>query len=327
MIIAITGTPGTGKTSVSQRLSEITGYRLIGLNGLAQEKGLYVGTDRKRGCRIVDVPALRREIGKIGKDGRPAIIESHFAHDMPADLVVVLRTSPGEIRKRAASRGWSSEKTEENAEAEIMEVCRSEALESGKDVEEIDTTGKSVPDAAEEAALILQKHGLFVAGDLAIGEETRKRLREPYGKLFTDFSSALAYMKGGPVFSVGDRVSRDLLSSGVTPDITVTDSMINRAPVKERLQLSCRTIRARNAPGSITRSLWFCVQEALLSEKPVRIEVHGEEDIAVLPLMSLAGEGASIAYGLMGKGICVIRTGNKTARQAREILRGIANGK
>lgn len=326
MIIAITGTPGTGKTAVSQKLAQITGYRLIGLNGLAAKKGLYLGTDRKRGCRIVDIPALRREVRKLAKDGRPVIIESHFAHDMPSDLVVALRASPGEIRKRGRLKGWSAEKTEENAQAEIMEVIRSEAIASGRNMVEIDTTGRDVPDAAGEAALMLQKHGMFVAMDLAIGEDVREKLREPYGRLFSDFARAAAYMKGCMVFSVGDRVSRDLLSAGVTPDITVTDSMINRVPVEEKLRLSCRTIRARNAPGSITRSLWVSVQEALSSEKPVRIEVHGEEDIAVLPLMSLAGGGASIAYGLMGKGVCVIKTGSKSAMQAREILRGIAEG-
>jgi broad-specificity NMP kinase len=32
MILAISGTPGTGKTSASRRLSEMTGWDLIGLN-------------------------------------------------------------------------------------------------------------------------------------------------------------------------------------------------------------------------------------------------------------------------------------------------------
>jgi adenylate kinase len=327
MIIAVTGTPGTGKTSVAQKLSEITGYRLIGLNALAQEKGLYLGTDKKRGCRIVDVPGLRREVSKAAKDGRPLIIESHFAHDMPSDLVIVLRAGPGEIRKRGLAKGWSREKADENAQAEIMEVIMSEALEGGSVVAEMDTTGRNVSDAAQEAALLLQKHGLLVASDLTIGEGMREKLRQPYGKLFYDLRKATAYAKGGPLYSVGDRVSRDLLAAGITPDITVTDDRINRSPVKERLRLSCRTVRVRNPPGTITPSLWRGVQEALSSEKPVRIDVHGEEDIAVLPLMSLAGGGGYIMYGLFGKGVCVIKTADKTARQAREILRGISSGK
>ncbi|MFH0956971.1 MAG: AAA family ATPase, partial [Candidatus Aenigmatarchaeota archaeon] len=120
MIIAVTGTPGTGKTTVSRKLSEMTGFRLVELNSLAEKKGLYVGTDRKRGCRIVDVPGLRREVKALGKEGGAMIVESHYAHDMPADVIVVLRAGPAKIRERGLSKGWSREKAEENAQAEIM---------------------------------------------------------------------------------------------------------------------------------------------------------------------------------------------------------------
>ena len=39
---------------------------------------------------------------------------------------------------------------DENIEAEIMEVCKTEALEQGKKIKEIDTAGKSSEETAEE---------------------------------------------------------------------------------------------------------------------------------------------------------------------------------
>jgi adenylate kinase len=327
MIIAVTGTPGTGKTAVSRKLSGMTGMRLVELNSLAEKKGLYKGTDRKRGCKIVDIPGLRRVVKALDEDGGALIVESHYAHDMPADAIVVLRASPAKIRERGRAKGWGAEKAEENVEAEIMEVCRSEALARarGKGVIEVDTTGKDAGEAAAEVASMLQKRGMLVFRDLKINEAMRKSLAKPYGKFFGSIEKSMGYVKGTQMLSVGDQVSRALLSAGMMPDITVVDGKINRIPVKSGLKLRCRTIRARNRSGTITGGLWRAAGEAVISRKPVKVEVEGEEDIAVLPLMLLAKDGASIIYGLFGKGVCVIKTGPASRKTASGIVREIAS--
>ncbi|RLJ06037.1 MAG: toxin, partial [Candidatus Aenigmatarchaeota archaeon] len=89
------------------------------------------------------------EIKKIQED---LVMDSHYSHEMPFDVVVVLRTNPEELRKRMKGKGWWKEKTEENIEAEIMEICKSEALErlGNKKMIEIDTTGKKPEDAVKE---------------------------------------------------------------------------------------------------------------------------------------------------------------------------------
>ncbi len=142
MIISISGTPKTGKTSVAEALAKRLGWKIVSLNQLAQEKGLYVGYDRARKSKIVDIKRLRMEVLKIAKKEKNLILESHYSHDMPCDVVVILRTNPAELRKRMSRKGWPRKKTEENVEAEIMEVVKSEALESAKRVLEMDTTGK-----------------------------------------------------------------------------------------------------------------------------------------------------------------------------------------
>ena len=153
MIIAISGTPGTGKTEVAKALADKLGLRFIELNKLAEEKGLYEGYDEKRKCNIVNIDALKRELGKMDN----CVIESHYAHDMPADVVIILRTNPGELRKRLEDRNWPREKIEENVEAEIMEVCKTEALEQGKHLIEIDTTNKNIEQIIMEITEFLGK--------------------------------------------------------------------------------------------------------------------------------------------------------------------------
>jgi adenylate kinase len=153
MIVAISGTPGTGKSEVAKAIAEKLKWGLVDLNKLAEEKKLYLGYDSKRDCKIVDLKGLAKEIEKLTGD---CIIESHYAHDMPADLVIVLRANPAEIRKRLKGRGWTTEKIEENVEAEIMEICVSEALEKGRKVFQVDTTGKTVKSTASEAMRIIK---------------------------------------------------------------------------------------------------------------------------------------------------------------------------
>jgi adenylate kinase len=142
MIISISGTPKTGKTAVAKILAKRLGWVLVSLNELAKEKGLYLGYDRARKARIVDIKRLRAEVRKISRSHRNLILESHYSHDMPCDAIVILRANPGELRKRMEKSGWEKGKIEENVEAEIMEVVKGEALEKAKKLLEMDTTGR-----------------------------------------------------------------------------------------------------------------------------------------------------------------------------------------
>ena len=150
MIISITGTPGTGKTAVAKALAKKLGWKLINLNDLAKEKKLYLGYDRSRRSRIVNIKGLTQEVRKIAKKEGDLILDSHYSHDMPCNLIVILRANPRELRERMARKGWPKKKIEENIEAEIMEIVKSEALEAASQVLEIDTTGKKPERIAEQ---------------------------------------------------------------------------------------------------------------------------------------------------------------------------------
>jgi len=150
MIISISGTPKTGKSTVAKALARKLEWKLISLNELAEQKELYLGYDKSRKARIVDIRRLRQEVAKISKSHKNLILEAHYSHDMPCDVVVILRTNPKELRRRMRKKGWPKRKIEENIEAEIMEIVKSEALESAKRVLEIDTTGKKPEWVAEQ---------------------------------------------------------------------------------------------------------------------------------------------------------------------------------
>src|SRR2546422_11686424 len=58
VLVAITGTPGTGKPSASQRIPR-RGYIVVDLADAARAQGLIAGRDEARGPDEVDGEALR----------------------------------------------------------------------------------------------------------------------------------------------------------------------------------------------------------------------------------------------------------------------------
>lgn len=90
MIVAITGTPGTGKTEVAKALAKLMGWHYVSLNEIAEKDDLYEGYDKERESKIVDIEKLREAVNALAASNKNMIIESHYAHDMPCDVVIVL---------------------------------------------------------------------------------------------------------------------------------------------------------------------------------------------------------------------------------------------
>ena len=91
MIIAITGTPGTGKTSVASILKK-KGFIVVDLNKLAFDNDFIIGLDKERNSRIVDVKKLDRYIKKKFFDKDIVFVEGHVAHLLNCiDKIIILR--------------------------------------------------------------------------------------------------------------------------------------------------------------------------------------------------------------------------------------------
>jgi len=149
MQIALTGTPGTGKTTVAGLLP----YRVIDINALVKG-GMNFGKDPERGCLDADMDALAKHLARLDSD-ETLILEGHFAHHF-ADWSIVLRLAPSLLKSRLEARGYSAEKIRENLEAEALDVILVEAVEFCDRVDEIDTTGKSTLEVAELVTRIIQ---------------------------------------------------------------------------------------------------------------------------------------------------------------------------
>ncbi len=142
-LIAVAGTPGTGKTQLAKFMSKRLDARLLSVSRLAKEMRFPV--DRKRKARIVDAGKLQKLVKKKLAAGIN-IIEGHPSHLLDADIVIVLRCDPLALEKRLKRRHWPEAKIKENVEAEALDVVLIEALERHKKqkVLEADSTRFSV---------------------------------------------------------------------------------------------------------------------------------------------------------------------------------------
>ena len=143
MMIGITGTPGTGKTSVAAEL-ERRGYRIVRLTDTVRP--YIIEEDSCRQTLVVDVERWVEEFEPL--DG---IVEGHLAHLLPCDRVVVLRCRPDILRERLLPRNYPAEKVAENAEAEALDVILIETLEEHPDewILEVDMTNLPISECAD----------------------------------------------------------------------------------------------------------------------------------------------------------------------------------
>ena len=82
-------------------------------------------------------------------------------------------------------------------------------------------------------------------------------------------------------------------------------------------------LRARNPPAMITLELWEAIQNAFFmigTGGRVGIEVEGEEDLAAIPAIIMAPEGARVLYGMPGKGMVVVTVDSGARKKAQALL-------
>jgi len=158
MHIALTGTPGIGKTSVSAVLRQ-KGFEVVDINNVTVENNFFVGVDKERDSKIADVDKIDDYIKKHYSKEDMVFFDSHLSHLLKSvERVIVFRCHPDNLAKRLSSKRWKKEKIKENIEAEMLDVILCETLEyhSEQNVFEIDTTNKSIEEVASSVMKIIE---------------------------------------------------------------------------------------------------------------------------------------------------------------------------
>ena len=156
-------------------------------------------------------------------------------------------------------------------------------------------------------------------------------MKKPLGKLYVGNGSDTIEKFVGELasstklISVGDVTTFHLLEAGIFPDICIVDNRTKREPVAR--YVSARNmdnvyeeVSVENPAGIITDELIKTLCEAFTSEKPIRIFVKGEEELATLPVILLAPLGAVVLYGQPDEGVVFVKVTEEKKREIRALF-------
>lgn len=138
-VFVITGTPGTGKTTLARDLGRRLGAEIIDANAVAARFRLYSGS--LMGARIVRMKELERRLNAAvsGCRAGTVILEGHLLCDMhiKGATAIVLRSHLKPLASRLEQRGYGKAKVSENVLCEAVDYCGVNASKNYKKVFEI----------------------------------------------------------------------------------------------------------------------------------------------------------------------------------------------
>ncbi|KAA2282407.1 shikimate kinase [Candidatus Nitrosocosmicus sp. SS] len=127
MKIVITGTPGVGKHTVAESLSNfLDNASVFDINKIIFSENLLTISSHDAEGLEVDTDRTRDHFSLILSEGKSqnSIIVGHLApyviDSKLVDLVIILRRSPYELKKIYDERSYSPSKTKDNMNAEIL---------------------------------------------------------------------------------------------------------------------------------------------------------------------------------------------------------------
>ncbi len=156
-------------------------------------------------------------------------------------------------------------------------------------------------------------------------DSLRSALKEPMGPLFTEATDLLAETSD-PLIAVGDMVTYHLVQANRVPDVALVDGKTERTAVEGSVRDGTtgfdREVAVTNPAATLTDDLLTALREAVdrAGEATTLLVVDGEEDLAVLPVLVVAPEGASIVYGQPGEGMVHVTVDDEAVERARDIL-------
>jgi uncharacterized protein (UPF0218 family) len=158
-------------------------------------------------------------------------------------------------------------------------------------------------------------------------EDLKDTVKGYIGQLVDEPRLLKLLKKEKSIVTVGDKVTYTVLKHGFTPLLCIVDFILERKPYPAEMKTLIQGfgqvhLKIKNPPGTITDELWDAIQKVYQNpqNRPVCIEVDGEEDLASLAAIYLAPGGVTVIYGLPNKGVVVVKATEAHKQKVKEVL-------
>ncbi|MEX0568913.1 MAG: adenylate kinase family protein [Candidatus Njordarchaeota archaeon] len=165
VVIAICGTPGTGKSSLAEKFRSL-GFEVVHLTEFVVRNELYQGYDKKRGSYIIDEDRMINALKIVFRNSENVVVEGLGAEILPKDIVdmcIVLTCQPFVLEQRLLERGYGQEKIDENLDAERFGVILADVMANydKSKIIIIDTTYREMDEIFEDICNELARRGII----------------------------------------------------------------------------------------------------------------------------------------------------------------------
>jgi adenylate kinase len=140
-LILITGSPGSGKTTIAKILSKRLKVKVISLTEFILKTKIFEEAEGEKSVEIKKLQkSLEKELNKL-KDEKLVIVEGHLACELILKKyntkVIVLRRSLKKLKKEMEKRGYSKKKISDNLILEAIDYFGENSRSRYKKVYEI----------------------------------------------------------------------------------------------------------------------------------------------------------------------------------------------
>jgi uncharacterized protein (UPF0218 family) len=153
--------------------------------------------------------------------------------------------------------------------------------------------------------------------DIAVGDNARNTIKNFKYSLCTlnDIRILAVHNK---IVSVGDVTTENLINAGIRIKLQVVDLVTKRDERHfKHVDGSCEVV---NPPGTISLQLMDTIAHFMAGDGSGRIEVRGEEDLAVIPIIFYADNNTVIVYGVPDTGMAFIKVNEDIKKEIENMI-------
>ncbi|MFQ5476531.1 MAG: adenylate kinase family protein [Nitrosopumilus sp.] len=158
MSIVITGNPGVGKHTITQKIAEKLELSIIDINTIAKDAGLF---EKNEDANDVDTAKLEKILEQ--KISEKNVIVGHLAPYVldknKVKIMIILRRNPYDLISVYKERKYTNEKSRENAGSEVLGIIAHDAISKFQEKAfQINTSGKSIQEIIEKAIILISSN-------------------------------------------------------------------------------------------------------------------------------------------------------------------------